>query len=133
MMLKISIVYWTYSLSIRLGAKFALCPCCYGQLAVQPGRPRSRALAGSGALPAAAFGELASAADLTVPAADIDFVLSAHFSFAKRCMNAVDTDRLAWVCEASARPVRPPAAPTTRQLQRHAKFCTKFSSHSEHV
>eukprot|EP01052_Picozoa_sp_SAG31_P028384 SAG31_NODE_2735_length_5170_cov_5.478407_3_plen_758_part_00 len=104
-------------------AKFAMCPCCYGQLGAALQRPRS--LHFSEQLGQTEFKEVASGVVVLAPAcsqrslcpfilacwpAGADFAVAAGggwsfasspaFAVAKQCMRAVDSDRLQWAAEA---------------------------------
>lgn len=51
-------------LCVATGARFVLCPCCYGQLGAAAARPRSAFYAGH--FEPAEFKELASGADFAI-------------------------------------------------------------------
>ena len=83
-------------------AAFVLCPCCYGRVnedVAGSGRailPRSRVFS---RMERRAFAGVASAADFSVPASDVDFVRKRNFRIAKRCMRVVDADRTSFAAE----------------------------------
>ena len=85
-------------LCVQRGAKFALCPCCYGQVGASVARPRSSLFQRHFGLEE--FRDLASAADFTVRAGEWDFTATQSFATAKQCMTVVDCDRLESVAEA---------------------------------
>eukprot|EP00668_Euglena_longa_P030147 GGOE01037566.1.p1 GENE.GGOE01037566.1~~GGOE01037566.1.p1 ORF type:complete len:773 (-),score=182.55 GGOE01037566.1:14-2332(-) len=81
-------------LCVKHEAAFVLCPCCYAQL------PAARSLPCSNSFREAKFTSedfalLAAGAEFAVveTADDWDFVATEEFSFAKRCMQAIDADR----------------------------------------
>lgn len=71
---------------LRLGVKYVLSPCCYGQ--TSGFFARSNAVAE--ALSTQQFNAVASAADFTANADDTSFVQTPQFRKAKKCMQVSD-------------------------------------------
>jgi hypothetical protein len=87
----------SFQLCAKHCAGYVLCPCCYGQVGEGNVYPRSARY--SQVVTKEDFSSVCSGADFTVRAGDWNFTTSENWQAAKRCMQAIDLDRLAYTEE----------------------------------